>query len=60
MAYPSVPGNSFPNPSAGRPDVTTYDSAYEHSVERYVDAKMLSQAADGEALDVPATYAQAS
>jgi hypothetical protein len=54
--------SNLPNsrPNAVRPPVTSYDFAYEHSVERYVDVRLLVHAADQDASDVPATLAFAS
>jgi hypothetical protein len=45
--------------SAGRPLITSYDSGYEHSLDRYVDVKLLLQEQDVEANDSPATFASA-
>jgi hypothetical protein len=46
--------------STARPPVTSYDSAYEYSLDRYVNIKSLVEVADLEASDVPATLAFAS
>jgi hypothetical protein len=40
--------------------VTSFDSEYEHSFERYVDVKLLVLEADAEKGAIPATYAAAS
>jgi hypothetical protein len=48
------------NQTAARPSISSYDSAYEHSLDRYVDVKLLVHDAENEASDVPATYASAS
>ncbi len=52
--------SSLPNQNAARPSVTSYDSGYEHSFDRYVDVKLLLQEADQEGSDIPATLAAAS
>lgn len=48
------------NQIAPRPPVTSYDSSYEYSFDRYVDVKLLVLGVDEKASDVPATYASAS
>jgi len=40
--------------------VTSFDSGYEHSLERYVDVKLLVLEANEERHSTPATYAAAS
>lgn len=40
--------------------VTSFDSGYEHSLERYVDVKLLVLEANEEEYSIPATYAAAS
>jgi hypothetical protein len=52
--------SSFPNPTGIRARVTSFDSAYEHSLNRYVDVKLLLQEANTESSDTPATFASAS
>jgi hypothetical protein len=60
MSYGIASTSSFSNQSVTRPPVTSYDSGYEHSLDRYVDVKLLLQDADKEASDTPATFAWAS
>jgi hypothetical protein len=60
MANGIVSNSSVASQTGSRPPVTTYDSGYEHSLDRYVDVKLLLQAADKESSDVPATFAIAS
>jgi len=64
VTYGSAPNSSFTNHSvarqiAARPRVTSYDSGYEHSLDRYVDAKLLLNA-DEQVIETPATFAAAS
>jgi hypothetical protein len=40
--------------------VTSFDSGYEHSLERHADVKLLVLEADAERDATPATYAAAS
>ena len=58
MSYGIVTNSSLANQSA-RTRVTSYDSGYEHSLDRYVDVKLLVLEADSEAKDYPATLAAA-
>jgi hypothetical protein len=53
-------GSTFSNPTAPRPRVTSYDSGYEHSLDRYVDIKLLLQDTHGQEDKAPATFAAAS
>jgi hypothetical protein len=59
MAYGIAPNSSLPNQTVARPLITTYDSGYEHSLDHYVDVKLLVQEEDKEASDTPATLAAA-
>ena len=59
MTY-GIVSNSSLSTQAGRPHVTSYDSGYEHSLDRYVDVKSLVQDADQELSNFPATFAMAS
>ena len=52
--------SSIPNPIGIRTRVASFDSAYEHSLNHYVDVKLLLQEADAESTDTPATVASAS
>lgn len=52
-----IVSNSFPNQPAARPTILSYDSGYEHSIDRYVDTQVLLQEAAQAAKDEPATYA---
>jgi hypothetical protein len=56
----TAPNSSFPNQIGIRARVTSFDSAYEHSLDHYVDVKLLLQEADAESIDTPATFASAS
>jgi hypothetical protein len=47
--------SSRPNNTGARPSITSFDSGYEHSFDRYVDVKLLVEDADREASDVPRT-----
>ena len=60
MIYGIVPLSSFSSPTDTRPRVTSYDSGYEHSLDRQAEAKLLLQDADKEGSDVHATFAVAS
>jgi hypothetical protein len=51
---------SFSNQIAARPRVKSYDSGYEHSLDHYVDVKLLLQNADGQEDKTPATFAEAA
>jgi hypothetical protein len=58
MADLLVSNSSRPNQTVSRPPVTSYDSGYEHSLDHYIDVKLLLRdAADNEANDVSATSA---
>ncbi|HXM68043.1 MAG TPA: hypothetical protein VN911_15020 [Candidatus Acidoferrum sp.] len=46
--------------AAGRLLITSYDSGYEHSLDRFVDMKLLLQEQNVEANDSPATLASAA
>jgi hypothetical protein len=60
MAH-EITSNSFlSNPTVARPQVTSYDSGYEHSLDHYVGIKLLLQDADKEANDFSAAYASAA
>lgn len=65
MTYGIALSSSFSNSSgarqiAARPRVTSYDSGYEHSFDRYVEAKLLLLDTDNQANGTPATFAAAS
>jgi hypothetical protein len=60
MANGIVSSSSVSNQAVARPPVTSYDSGYEHSLDHYVDVKLILRDADKEAGDVPATLALAS
>ena len=48
-------------PSSDRPRVTSYDSAYEHSLEHWLEVKQLVEAADEDAgAEAPLSAAKAS
>jgi len=53
------PNSYFSNPVAVRPRVAPYDSGYEHSLDHYVDVKLLLQKTDGQEDKAPATFAAA-
>jgi hypothetical protein len=46
MASKSVIQSAVPTPSSERPRVTSYDSAYEHSLQHWLELKLLVEAAD--------------
>jgi hypothetical protein len=48
------------NQTFARPLIASYDSGYEHSLDHYVDIKLLLQDADQEANCTPATFASAA
>jgi hypothetical protein len=59
MASKSVIKNTVvPAPSSDRSRVTSYDSAYEHSLEHWLEVKELVRAADEE--EIPLRAAKAS
>jgi len=65
MTHGIASNSSFSNFSgareiAARPRVTSYDSGYEHSFDRYVEAKLLLLDTDDQANETPATFAAAS
>ncbi len=60
MAYGIVSNSSLSNQTLSRPAVTSYDSGYEHSLDRYVDTKLLLLDEDKGASGTPATFAKAS
>jgi len=61
MADLIAPNSSRPEQTVSRPSVTSYDSGDEHSLDHYIDVKLLVQDTDDdEANDVPATSAVAS
>jgi hypothetical protein len=47
-----------PDQNKTRPFISSYDSGYEFSIDRYVDVKSLVLVADNK-IDAPATYASA-
>jgi hypothetical protein len=57
MANGSASNLPNPNKTAAHPQISSYDSGYEYSLQRYGDMKLLLQAADQEASEVPATLA---
>ena len=58
----AIASNLFrPNQTGSRSLVASFDSGYEHSLDHYVDLKLLLQDDDDrEANDLPATFAVAS
>ena len=60
MAHGIVPNSSFSNQTLARPSVTSYDSGYEHSLDHYVEVKLLLQDTDKETNDVFSSFAKAS
>jgi len=59
MSHGIISNSSVSKQIAARPRVTSYDSGYEHSFDRYVDVKLL-QFADEQPSETPATFAAAS
>ncbi len=60
MADLIAPNSFSPKQTDSRPSVTSYDSGDEHSLDHYIDVKLLLQDTDDdEANDVPATLAAA-
>ena len=59
MAYLISSNSSHSNQTLSRPYITSFDSGYEHSLDHYVDVRLLLQDADDKE-DVPATLAAAS
>ena len=61
MADLIAPNSSRPTQTVSQPSVTSYDSGDEHSLDHYIDVKLLVQDTDdNEANDVSATSAAAS
>jgi hypothetical protein len=61
MADLIAPNLPRPEQTVSQPSVTSYDSGDEHSLDHYIDVKLLVQDTDDdEANDVPATSAVAS
>jgi hypothetical protein len=62
MAYGIVSNSSRLTQTSARPSITSYDDGYEHSLDHYVDVKLLllDDDRDNEANQVPATFAFAS
>jgi hypothetical protein len=60
MTHEIGSNSSFSNPIAARPRITSYDSGYEHSLDHYVDVKLLLQNAEGQEDKAPATFAEAA
>jgi hypothetical protein len=60
MIHGIVSNSSFSNQIAAKPRLTSYDSGYEHSLDHYVDVKLLLQDADEQADEATATFAAAS
>ena len=56
MAHDIASNRSDKNPP--RAAISSYDSGYEFSFDRYVDVKLLVEDADNK-IDAPATYASA-
>jgi hypothetical protein len=56
MANGIAPNSSLSHQTAVRPQVTSYDSGYEYSLDRYVDVKLLLQGTDKEINSRPTTY----
>jgi len=59
MTY-GIVSNSSLSSQTGQPRITSYDSGYEYSLDRYIDVKSLVQDADKEESNAPATFAMAS
>jgi hypothetical protein len=60
MSHEIGSNSSFSNQIATGTRVTSYDSGYEHSLDRYVDVKLLLQNAEGQKNQVSATFAEAA
>ena len=61
MADLIAPNSSRPTQTVSQPSVTSHDSGDEHSLDHYVEVKLLVQDMDDDkANDVPATLASAS
>ncbi len=60
MAHGIGSNSSFSNQIVARPRITSYDSGYEHSLDHYVDVKLLLQNADKQEDKAPATFAEAA
>jgi hypothetical protein len=61
MADLIAPNSFRPKQTGSRPSVTSYDSGDEHSLDHYIEVKLLLQDTDDdEANDVPATSAAVS
>jgi hypothetical protein len=60
MAQGIVSNSSIQKQTAAGRLITSYDSGYEHSLDRFVDMKLLLQEQNVEANDSPATLASAS
>ena len=61
MADLIAPNSSRPKQTVSRPSVTSYDSGDEHSLDHYIEVKLLLQDTDDDnANDIPATLAAAS
>ena len=55
-----APNSSGPKQTVSQPSVTSYDSGDEHSLDHYIDVKLLVQDTDdNEENEVPATFAAA-
>ena len=57
MTHEIGSNSSFSNPIEDRPRVASYDSGYEHSLDHYVEVKLLLQNTEEK---VPVTFAAAS
>jgi hypothetical protein len=60
MARGIASNSSLPNQTVAQLPVMSYDSGYEHSIDHYVDIKLLVQETHEEANGAPATFAAAS
>jgi hypothetical protein len=60
MTHEIGSNSSFSNPIAARPRITSYDSGYEHSLDRYVEVKLLLENTGEQEDKAPATFAAAS
>ncbi|HEV8047717.1 MAG TPA: hypothetical protein VGP35_08300 [Terriglobales bacterium] len=60
MSHEIGSNSSFSNQIATGTRVTSYDSGYEHSLDRYVDVNLLLQNAEEQEDKTPATFAEAA
>jgi len=60
MTHEIGSNSSFSSVIAARPRLTSYDAGYEHSLDHYVDVKLLLLNTDGPEEKAAATLAAAS